>query len=517
MASSGVPIRRRISGALFVTLGLVATFALSTPAEARKHKHGRSHHARQAKSEPYRPAFAAYVIDVKTGKTLYAKSEDEIRYPASITKVMTLYLLFEQLDRGRLSLDSPLRVSANAASQAPSKLGVRPGSTIEVEDAIKAVVTRSANDVAVAIGENLAGSEPAFARMMTAKARALGMASTVYVNASGLPDERQVTTARDLSILARAIQDRFPRYYGYFSTRSFRYGGRVIGNHNRLIGRVEGVDGIKTGYTRMSGFNLMTSAKANGRHVVGIVLGGRSGAIRDRIMASLIEDSMPRAYAGARQTPMVGEGAPVAMAAAARDAEPEVAPREATREVPKPARAQLAPRRADIRPVVASANSLSTTTPSAFRWVAPRQERVAESQALARLAYAPDTKTRSDVRALGQLVKATDDKSGSGQSSVAKTASKAAERADDDKGRRSTGGWVIQLGATEDEAEAEKLLASAKGASAALKGASPFTEKVVRGSATLYRARFSGFDPDAAQAACKSLKRSGFACFAIKS
>jgi D-alanyl-D-alanine carboxypeptidase len=178
---------------------------------------------------------------------------------------------------------------------APSKLGLRPGETIEVEDAIKAIVTKSANDVASTIAENIGGDEDTFAQMMTRKARSLGMRSTVYRNASGLPNPQQVTTARDLAVLGRAIQERFPRYYHYFGTPAFRYGSQTIRNHNRLLGRVEGVDGIKTGYTRASGFNLLTSAKRDGRHVVGVVLGGRTGRERDIIMAQLVNTQIAKA------------------------------------------------------------------------------------------------------------------------------------------------------------------------------------------------------------------------------
>ncbi len=233
---------------------------------------------------------------------------------------MTLYMLFEQMERGKFALDSELRITAHSAAQAPSKLGLRPGQTISVEDAIKAIVTKSANDVASAIGENIAGSEERFAEMMTAKARSLGMSRTHYANASGLPDPDQLTTARDLTILARAIQDRFPRYYRYFQTRSFAFRGRVIGNHNRLLGNVEGVDGIKTGYTRDSGFNLMTAAKSDGHQIVAIVLGGKSGAGRDRIMADLVRSALPRAYAGARTAPPVVEVAERARPAVVADA-----------------------------------------------------------------------------------------------------------------------------------------------------------------------------------------------------
>ena len=256
----------------------------------------------QARSRPqvggYAPPTAQIVVDAKTGKVLFSENPDAPRHPASITKVMTLYLLFEQLDRGKLSLQSDLKVSAFAQRQAPSKLGVSAGDTISVEDAIKAIVTRSANDVAVVIAENIGGTESNFAQLMTRKSRALGMSHTVYHNASGLPDPGQITTARDLATLGRAIQSRFPQYYPYFAMRGFSYDGDYIGNHNKLLGRVEGVDGIKTGFTRTSGFNLLTSAKLDGRHIVAVVMGGRTGAQRDNQMVRLVESYLPRASTG---------------------------------------------------------------------------------------------------------------------------------------------------------------------------------------------------------------------------
>jgi D-alanyl-D-alanine carboxypeptidase len=201
---------------------------------------------------------------------------------------MTLYLLFEQLNAGKLTLESRIEVSEHAASQSPTKLGVPAGGTIAVEDAIKAIVTRSANDIACAIGEKIGGDEDTFAQMMTKKARALGMSQTVYRNASGLPDDEQVTSARDQAVLGRAIQERFPRYYRYFSTRSFTWHGHEIANHNHLLGTVEGVDGIKTGFVHASGFNLVTSVRRNGRHLVAVVMGGSSAGSRDARMRELI-------------------------------------------------------------------------------------------------------------------------------------------------------------------------------------------------------------------------------------
>ncbi|MFL6796936.1 MAG: serine hydrolase [Xanthobacteraceae bacterium] len=236
--------------------------------------------------------YADIVVDANSGTVLHATNPDALRHPASLTKIMTLYLLFEQLEAGKLKLDSPLKVSEAAASQSPTKLGLRSGSTIAVEDAIKGIVTRSANDAAVVIGEAVAGDEAEFAKLMTQKAHALGMSRTTYKNASGLPDDDQVTTARDQALLGRTIQERFPRYYRYFSTRSFSYHGQWIGNHNRLLGRVEGVDGIKTGYTRASGFNLVTSVHRGNRYVVAVVLGGANASSRDARMRELINQKI---------------------------------------------------------------------------------------------------------------------------------------------------------------------------------------------------------------------------------
>jgi D-alanyl-D-alanine carboxypeptidase len=260
-------------------------------ADARRHK---SRHVRQEARQSYSPAFSSIIVDGNSGATLSANNPDASRHPASLTKIMTLYLLFERLDAGKLKLDTDMEVSEHASEQAPTKLGLRPGQTIKVEDAIKGLVTRSANDAAVVIAEAISGDEDDFASLMTRKARALGMTRTVYRNASGLPNDEQVTTARDQSTLGRAIQDRFPRYYRYFATASFNFRGHAIRNHNRLIGSVEGVDGIKTGYTRASGFNLVSSMRRGNRHLVGVVLGGRSGGSRDAIMRNLLAENLEK-------------------------------------------------------------------------------------------------------------------------------------------------------------------------------------------------------------------------------
>src|SRR4249919_928289 len=265
----------------------------SESAEARRYKHRRRR--QHVVRESYSPQFSSIIVDGNSGAVLSSNNPDGIRRPASLTKIMTLYLLFERLESGKMKLDSEMDVSEFASEQAPTKLGLRPGQTLKVEDAIKGLVTRSANDAAVVIAENIAGNETDFARLMTRKARSLGMTKTVYRNASGLPNDDQVTTARDQSTLGRAIQDRFPRYYRYFATTAFNYRGQSIRNHNRLLGSVEGVDGIKTGYTRASGFNLVTSMRRGNRHLVGVVMGGRSGGSRDAIMRNLLAENLEKA------------------------------------------------------------------------------------------------------------------------------------------------------------------------------------------------------------------------------
>jgi D-alanyl-D-alanine carboxypeptidase len=289
LASSRV-LRACVFGLLTTTAAVVFT---SDTASARhyQHRHAARHHEEQ---ESYSPAFSSIIVDGNSGATLEANNPDAPRHPASLTKIMTLYLLFERLDAGKIKLDTEMDVSEHASEQAPTKLGLRPGQTIRVEDAIKGLVTRSANDAAVVIAEALGGDEDDFAKLMTHKARALGMTRTVYRNASGLPNDEQITTARDLSILGRAIQDRFPHYYHYFSTAAFNYHGQTIRNHNHLLGSVEGVDGIKTGYTRASGFNLVTSLRRGNRHLVGVVMGGRSGGSRDNIMRNLLAENLEK-------------------------------------------------------------------------------------------------------------------------------------------------------------------------------------------------------------------------------
>lgn len=572
MALSCVGFRRVRVRTLVGLIGIAAITAsvLASPAEAARKK-------RRPAAGGYAPPYAAMVVDVKSGRTLHAVNEDAARIPASLTKVMTLYLLFEQLERGRFTMNSELTVSAYAARQAPSKIGFRPGETISVRDAILALITKSANDVAVAIAEGVAGSEDEFARMMTARARSLGMSRTAFYNPHGLPHSpSNVTTARDLTILARAIQERFPRYYPMFSTRVFNYAGGGYRNHNKLLGRVEGVDGIKTGYTRLSGFNLMTSAKADNRHIVSVVLGGRSGGARDKIMADLVVANLPRAATGGRASTMVAEAPaaepparsapapaplpaveppprPAAMAqpqsaviAAAAEPAALPAPRprfasEQPQPLPAAARAYVATATtttpiAPPRPINVSAQPVqlsgmrpvaATTTPSAMRWSIGAQPvdakvlrppaNVDVTSSIAKLAE-PEEPAVAPARVETRVAEAPAQPA---PAAVAKSpaAKPAPEPAQTHQAAIvASGKWMIQLGATDDEGKAKDILDRARSkAAGSLGSASPFTEKVEKGGTTLFRARFAGFeDPKDAQNACARLKRNGFACFATR-
>ena len=309
-----------------VLVGAVATLTLAAAGSDEAQAKGKREHPRpRAIHGPnYHPPYADIVIDDKAGVVLHEVGADEPRHPASLTKIMTLYLLFEELEAGRLKLDAPLPVSTRASLQNPTKLGLKPNQTINVEDAIKGLVTKSANDAAVVVAEAMAGSEEEFAARMTAKARALGMAGTTYVNASGLPAEAQITTARDQALLGRAIQHRFPVYYQYFATPSFKYKGAEMRNHNNLLGTVKGVDGIKTGYTEASGYNLTSSVRRDDRHIVAVVLGGTSNGARDARMRQLIEEHLVRA-ATLRTAPIVAEATGTESDGAAQGGAPRAA------------------------------------------------------------------------------------------------------------------------------------------------------------------------------------------------
>lgn len=274
---------------LFFIIMLVSLLG-SHPAWAKKHTHHKPHHHARA-TVSSSASYADIVINAESGEILHATDPDHLRHPASLTKMMTLYLTFQALEAGRVGLNQYLPVSANAAEQSPSKLGLRPGSRIRLEDAILGVVTESANDAAVVLAEWLGGSEEGFAEMMTRQAHALGMTKTHFNNPSGLPDDGQVTTAHDMAVLGHALIYHFPQFYRYFSTDSFTYAGAYHHNHNHLMDRYDGMDGIKTGYIRASGFNLVASAKRGSVRLIGVVFGGHSTLERDNRMAQLLDQA----------------------------------------------------------------------------------------------------------------------------------------------------------------------------------------------------------------------------------
>jgi D-alanyl-D-alanine carboxypeptidase len=520
---------------------------IAHPAAARHAPHRPSHgvHERHGKHEPaYTPPYADIVLDASSGKVLHADRADEIRHPASLTKIMTLYLLFEQLDAGRIRIDSQLPVSEHASVQAPTKLGLKPGQSIEVEDAIRGLVTKSANDAAVAVAEAIGGSEHDFADLMTSKAHALGMTHTVYRNASGLPNDEQVTTARDQALLGRAIQERFPRYYRYFATPSFTWQGETLRNHNHLLGRVEGMDGIKTGYTQASGFNLVASVRRNDRHIVSVVLGGTSAGARDARMRSLIEDYIGNA---APQKVMVASAGTAKADAAHKDdaahkekeeahrqgARREAAPKDERRDeerltelarmaaampppdVPQTRSIESAP--TDGAAAGTGAYSVASVAPEPIKPIHVKTLKVKMAPAqIAALAPAVSTLTltppatgepqrRPERDLIAEAIRATVH-----PESVPAPAAPPAPAV-------VHSGWMIQVGAFDVEQEArERLNAVQAKAGQMLKHASPFTEAFKSGEKTFYRARFAGVQKDQAEAVCRQLKRNDIACMTIK-
>lgn len=302
---------RKIALLFTMVVALVAGFtAASTPAVAR---------------------YASIVVDSDSGQVLHAVNADTRNYPASLTKMMTLYLVFEALEKGTLTLDQRLIVSKRAAGMPPSKLGLNAGNSIAVEDAILALTTKSANDVAVVVAEALGGSEIEFAKLMTKRAGELGMSRTTFRNASGLPNRAQKSTARDMVRLAQALQSDYPQYYHYFSATEFTYLGRTYRNHNRLLKSYDGTDGIKTGYTRASGFNLVSSVQRDGRRVIAVVLGGKTARSRDSHMVKLLDRGFTKlASMGVKTIPAVpGRNPfqqPVVVAAAPAEVAPAAAP-----------------------------------------------------------------------------------------------------------------------------------------------------------------------------------------------
>jgi D-alanyl-D-alanine carboxypeptidase len=499
---------------------------------------------------------AAFAIDANTGDVLHASSADAPRYPASLTKMMTLYLVFEQMEAGKLNGKSRIRISKHAASVSPSKLDLEPGEEISVDDAILALVTKSANDVAVALAEHIGGTETNFARLMTAKARKLGMANTTFRNASGLPDPEQVTTARDMVTLALRLQDDFPRHYRVFATRSFTYHGHTYRNHNRLLFSFKGIDGIKTGYTRASGFNLVSSVHRDGRHVVAAVFGSKSAAARNVYMGSLLQRALARAKTRKTRRPALVASAPAPKPARRRHvatadkALPPAPPAEAGSsvhiDVAKVRQVIVSPRpqpTAPAQPGPSPADRIAAALqrPGMQQPSQPEQQ-VASAEAAqpspAPLAFASTSTSDaiggfirglppSTLNQQAQALSPPPDAPPRGYQTASLTppAPQAApprntantSGSGDENATGARGTFQIQVGAYAEAGEATRALASvAQRAPDILGGKSPLAIPVQVGERRLYRARFAGFDARTAAKACTALRDKQIDCFVMK-
>ncbi|MFF0918680.1 serine hydrolase [Rhizobium leguminosarum] len=477
-----------------------------------------------ADAEAANPKYAGIVVDAKTGNVLYSENADRLQYPASLTKMMTLYMTFEALEQGRIRLDTPVPFSAHAAAQAPTKLGVRAGGTITVEQGILGLVTLSANDAATALGEMLGGgSEDRFAQLMTAKAHALGMTRTTYRNANGLPNTAQMTTARDQARLGIALRQHFPQYYGYFSTRAFKFGSRTIRSHNRLVGSVRGVDGIKTGYTRAAGFNLVSSVQVDGKSIVGVVLGGASTPARDAQMRNLIASYLPKASSRGGSSALIAQAAP---APAMIETPAPVQPKKAQQQVAKTITAAQPP-------VSAAAADLSLPhkgpLPDARYQVAETEVAYAETAApkfdnplVAQPMPAPTKVKTMAFKQQASVAVPTPAPAymppEQGDTSVDNVTTASTTPSPTRAASTSNGptGWVVQVGVSPNRQMAMDLLESAKSKGGkALASAKPFAVAYAAGGDQLYRARFGGFDDQRdAVNACKALKKAGIKCWA---
>jgi len=483
--------------------------------------------------------YAVVVMDAKTGRVIHSRGADATRYPASITKVMTLYILFQELQAGRMTLGTRMSVSRHAAAAQPTKLNVRAGSTIKVEDAILALVTLSANDVARVIAESIAGSESAFATRMTETAHALGMSRTTYKNASGLPDSGQTTTVRDQARLAMAIYQHFPQYYHYFQTRSFRYAGQSYGNHNRLLG-YHGVDGLKTGYIRASGFNLLTAARQDDKHLVVAAFGFDSAAARDARVRELVSKYLPDAHSGATwqqaliPRPDGGTGRYPSPIQVALNGTPP--PRPAHLRTPvtaAPIGLPELPVSSDI--VLASFDPQAPAPPDRPAAGAPAAP-LDEPLALLPVELGTPEKTQfTPANVLGNFIAEV---FGTGPATPAGPALVSPAPASPappttlvppaDVGATLTtgsasparplpsGGWTVQVGAAPSEAGARLLLTQAGTNLAGLSDYRSLIQPIERDGQELYRARFVGFaDRSEASAMCEALKRRSVNCLAM--
>jgi len=454
-----------------------------------------------------KPKFAAITVDAKTGKILFSRNADNHRYPASLTKVMTLYVLFQEMRAGRIKKNTKLLVSKFASKQQPSKLGLKAGSWITADNAIKALVTKSANDVAVVVAESIGGSQKAFARRMTRTAKQLGMTRTRFRNASGLPNGSQVTTARDMATLALRIQRDFPQYYPYFKIRKFVYKGRTYYTHNKLLGRYKGTDGIKTGYTRASGFNLTSSVKRNGRHLVGVVMGGKSGRSRNKYMRNMltrafkrVPRSQSRAIASAAGRPpglKRSIAKPSATSPALLASPPVPAPKPLTTQT------AIAPQSVTPAPATAPAPTIASTLAA-----------VPAANGLPAIpAPPPPSKYAAPIEPiLIDMTKTAEQRAD--DTARQPTIEPAAQKVEKPAPKRTT--WSIQIGAyaTEDDAK-QRLTSMQKMGFKHLRGKNPFTVAFEKKNKVIYRARFDGFDRKGARRTCRALKRKSISCFAL--
>ncbi len=446
-----------------------------------------------------KPQFSAIAVDARTGKILFGSNIDGQRHPASLTKVMTLYVLFQDLKAGRIKLTSDLKVSQRAASMQPSKLGLKPGSTISVENAIKALVTRSANDVAATIGENLEGSEGNFATRMTRSARAIGMSKTTFKNASGLPNPAQVTTARDMATLSLRIQRDFPQYYPYFRITSFTYRGQTIRTHNRLLGRYQGTDGIKTGYIAASGFNLTTSAKRGDKRIVGVVMGSSSGGARNKYMMKMLDNAFPKCVGGE------------AIAAAAGTSEGALVPVTKTAEVDEKKKPLPDEKSADgkLQAATAEGGEAVTAEGTIFQTVVANEENTPT----------PDPKIL-EAKIAETAVASTDEPEKPAAQPPAKLPFAVKKKVTAPVAKEAVASvdptWNIQIGAYPKKEEARLKLKEIRASGYKfLSGKQAFTVQVQKGAKTVYRARFSGFTQKTAKAACAQLSKKGLKCLAF--
>jgi D-alanyl-D-alanine carboxypeptidase len=434
---------------------------------------------------------ASIVVDARSGEVLHDSNSNAKRYPASVTKVMTLYVLFEELEAGRMSLKTKMQVSQHAASARPTKLGLKAGSSISVEDAIKSLVTISANDMARTIAEAISGSESAFAARMTKTARRLGMKSTNYANASGWPDPNNYTTVRDQARLGIAIQQRFPQYYKYFQTTKFVYNGRTYLSHNHVLGYMGAVDGLKTGWTTSSGSTILTAARLNGREVVVAVFGYSGHSTRDAKVRELVKAYLPKGSSGGKVQPI-----PLAPVPSELDAPTIMA--VVPMPLPEFRRRELGAQVAIVE--TASANVSADPIADLLE---------SEATVVAELSFAPPTPMEGTLgappAALGMTRPSAplefmepDEAEVAGPAPVQTAA---------------LGGWVVQIGAAPSESNANDLLGDAKEQVEGLGSRSGFVERFESRGATYYRARLGGFSTKGeASAACSALEESGFPC-----